>query len=197
VPLSEVLDSFLQCPHVQTTDMRVASLFRVAYSAHFTGGRPTTISSVEAFNTDVQLIEQRFASSLNGRSMDALSQHFLFTSLRWYQLSYTCAFLDVTEPTQRTGRALTWAIEWASQILEHLSRPSSTPSSLSSRGPNYMYNDVPAQLEPDPGVVDVISFAFDHYFVVIAYAAFFLVNSWLSNFVDRDLTYLSDKIKQK
>jgi hypothetical protein len=131
---------------------------------------------VEAFDVDVQLIERNFASTLGNRSIDALSQHFPFTSLRWYRLSYACAFLDGTNPTQRTGKALTWAIEWASQILLHLSTP------LSSRGAND--TALSAQLEPDPGVVEIMSFAIDHYFVVIAYAAFFLVNSWLSNFVD-------------
>jgi hypothetical protein len=40
------------------------------------------------------------------------------------------------------------------------------------------------QLEPDQSVVDVMSFAIDHYFVVIAYASFVLVNSWLSNLMD-------------
>lgn len=151
----------------------------MAYSAHFTGCRPTTVESVEAFDTDVQLIERHFASTLGDRSIDALGQHFPFTSLRWYRLSYACAFLDVTDPTQRTGKALTWAIEWASQILLHLSRP---PSSNEAN-----YTAITAQLEPDPSVVNVMSFAIDHYFVVIAYAAFFLVNSWLSNFMDCNL----------
>ena len=61
-------------------------------------------------------------------------------------------------------------------LLLHLSRPP-----LSKR-PDH--TAIPAQLEPDPSVVDIMSFAIDHYFVVIAYAAFFLVNSWLSNFMD-------------
>ncbi|KAI1619408.1 hypothetical protein EDD37DRAFT_216771 [Exophiala viscosa] len=177
-PLHAVLDTFLQGNYVQDTDIRLASLFRTAYGAHFTGCRPTTIESVEAFDKDVQLIEQHFASSPGDRSRDSLAQHFPFTSLRWYRLSYACAFLDVTDLSQRSGKALTWALEWASQILLHLSRP----PSLSP--PNNM--NIPAQLEPDPNVVNIMSFAIDHYLVVIAYAAFFLVSSWLSNSTDCD-----------
>jgi hypothetical protein len=174
--LNDVLPNFMRCKDVQTTDIRLASLFRVAYSAHFTGCRPTTIESVEAFDTDVQLIERDFFSSLGDGSADSLSRHFPFTSLRWYRLSYACAFLDGTDSTQKKGIALTWAIGWASQILLHLSKP-----------PMSRWSDqtaIPAQLEPDPSVVDIMSFAIDHYFVVIAYAAFFLVNSWLNNFID-------------
>jgi hypothetical protein len=174
--LNDALTNFMRSEHVQSTDIRMASLFRVAYSANLTGCRPTTIESVEAFDIDVQLIERQFFSTLGDGSIDSLSRHFPFTSLRWYQLSYACAFLDGTDSTQRTGRALTWAIGWASQILLHLSRP---PQSM---GPDS--TAIPAQLEPDPSVVDVMAFAIDHYFVVIAYAAFFLVSSWLSNHMD-------------
>ncbi|KAL2862748.1 uncharacterized protein BJX67DRAFT_365692 [Aspergillus lucknowensis] len=177
-PLHDVLTNFLRCKDVQSTDIRLTSLFQVAYGAHFTGCRPTTIESVEAFDKDVQLIERHFTSSQGDLSTDGFGQHFPFTSLRWYRLSYACAFLDAADPTQRTGKAFTWAIEWASQILIHLSRPTST-----------MVNNSPTQLqlEPDPSVVDIMSFAIDHYFVVIAYAAFFLVNSWLSNLMDLNL----------
>ncbi|CAI7599506.1 unnamed protein product [Penicillium pancosmium] len=178
-PLKEVLDNFLHAEYVQTTDIRLASLFKVACGAHSTGCRPSTIESVEAFDKDVELIERQFLSSLGNRSIDALSQHFPFTSLRWYRLSYVCAFLDATDITQRTGEALTWAIDWASQILFHLSRPRYTR--VSSDTPENI------QLEPDPSVVDVMSFAIDHYFVVIAYASFVLVNSWLSNLMDFNL----------
>jgi hypothetical protein len=109
--------------------------------------------------------------------MDAMSQHFPFTSLRWYRLSYTCAFLDSTDQNQRKEKALAWAVDWASQILIHLSKP---PSHLEAA--EHGYN--PTRLEPDPSVIDVMAFAIDHYFVVIAYAAFFLLNSWLRNLVD-------------
>lgn len=76
-----------------------------------------------------------------------------------------------------------WAVEWASQILIHLSRPlSKTADSATSD----------TQLDPDPVVVEVMSFAIDHYFVVIAYAVFFLVNSWLRNLIDRKYILVSD-----
>lgn len=52
----------------------------------------------------------------------------------------------------------------------------------------------PTQLEPDPGIVNLMSFAIDHYYVVISYASFFLVNSWLRNFVDCKYTSRSDSL---
>ncbi|RSH95502.1 hypothetical protein EHS25_000594 [Saitozyma podzolica] len=177
-PLHSVLANFLRCKDLQNTDGRLISLFRVAYSAQITGCRPTTIESVEAFDKDVQLIERQFLLSLGDRPTDTLNQHFPFTSLRWYRLSYACAFLANADPVQRTGKALTWAIEWASQILIHLSTtPSINVAALPSTAP----------LEPNPSIVDVMSFAIDHYFVVIAYAAFFLVNVWWSNQMDSNL----------
>ncbi|KAL4779052.1 hypothetical protein BJX76DRAFT_362143 [Aspergillus varians] len=103
----------------------LGSLFRVAYGAHFTGCRPTTVESVEAFDKDAQLIERQSILRLGNATVDGLSQHFPFTSLRRYRLSYACAFLDAAGPAQRDGKALAWAIEWASQILYHLSIPSS------------------------------------------------------------------------
>ncbi|OJJ05894.1 hypothetical protein ASPVEDRAFT_154023 [Aspergillus versicolor CBS 583.65] len=175
-PLYDVLTNFLGCKYVQATDTRLTSLFRVAYSTHFTECRPTTIESVEAFDHDVQLIERRFMARQGDQSMDRFSQHFPFTSLQWYRLSYACAFLDATDPSQRTGKVLTWAVEWASQILVHLSKPLSA-----------IRSPLQVQLEPDPSVVDMMSFAIDHYYVVIAYAAFFLVNSWLVSLIDINL----------
>ncbi|KAL4874307.1 hypothetical protein BJY04DRAFT_226175 [Aspergillus karnatakaensis] len=174
-PLHDVLKNYLQCRYVQNTDIRLASLFRVAYGAHFTGCRPTTVESVEAFDKDVELIERQFLLNSDSSSTDGFSQHFPFTSLRWYRLSYACAFLDATDPAQRDGKALAWAIEWASQILYHLSLPlSSDPT-----------NPIPdAPLKPNPSVVKIMSFAIDHYFVVIAYAAFFLINSWVCSLMD-------------
>ena len=181
-PLNAVLNEFLQSNFVQDTDIRLASLFRVAYGAHFSGFRPTTTESVEAFDMDVQLIERQFTSSFGDRSVDSLRQHFPFISLCWYRLSFACAFLDAADPSQRGGKALTWAIEWASQILVHLSSP---PSS-GAHGRNSA-SALAGQLEPDSSVVHIMSFAIDHYYVVIVYAAFFLVNSWLSNLTDREL----------
>lgn len=69
-----------------------------------------------------------------------------------------------------------WAIEWASQILVHLS----IPPSCETIDP---FINV-SKMEPDPGIVNLMSFAIDHYYVVISYASFLLVNSWLRNFVD-------------
>lgn len=43
---------------------------------------------------------------------------------------------------------------------------------------------IPPQLEPDPSVVKIMTCAIDHYIVVVVYAAFLLVNSWLNGFVD-------------
>ncbi len=179
--MNGAIASFLHCRFVQSTDMRLASLFQVAYGAHFTNCRPTTIESVEAFDRDVQIVEKQFTSNQSNQSTDTMSQHFPFTSLRWYRLSYTCAFLDNIDQGQRKGKALMWAIDWASQILIHLSMPpsSETIDSFISL----------ARLEPDSGIVNLMSFAIDHYYVVISYASFFLVNSWLRNFVDCKCTH--------
>lgn len=139
---------------------------------------------------DVQLIERQFTSSFGDRSVDSLRQHFPFISLCWYRLSFACAFLDAADPSQRGGKALTWAIEWASQILVHLSSP---PSS-GTDGRNGATALV-GQLEPDPSVVHIMSFAIDHYYVVIVYAAFFLVNSWLSHLMDREFPFYCQQIE--
>lgn len=126
----------------------------------------------------MQLIEQDFISRSRDESTDSFNQHFPYTSLRWYRLSYVCAFLDATDLTQRTGKGLTWATEWACQILVHLSIPPSSSEEDHAK--------IPVNLEPDPGAIKIMSYAIDHYYVVVAYAAFFLVNSWLNNFIDRE-----------
>lgn len=110
-----------------------------------------------------------------------MSPHFPFTSLRWYRLSYTCAFLDNIDQDQRKGKALMWAIQWASQILVYLSMPPSSETLDTFISPT--------RLEPDPGIIKLMSFAIDHYYVVISYASFFLVNSWLRNFTDCKYTH--------
>ncbi|KAK9852794.1 hypothetical protein MYU51_008045 [Penicillium brevicompactum] len=157
-PLHDVLENFTRCKYTQSSDIRLASLFRVAYTANFSGCRPTTIESVEAFDRDVDSIERSFLQSLNSPPADGFNQHF---------------------PPQRMGKVLTWAIEWSSNILIHLAG-----RNLSKE---VNINSIPTRLEPDPSVVQMMSFAIDHYHVVIAYAAFILVKSWLSNLTDMDL----------
>lgn len=160
-PMNSAITSFLHCPFVQSSDMRLVSLFQVAYGASSTNCRPTTIESVEAFDRDVQIVERQSTSNQGNQSTDTMSQHFPFSSLRWYRLSYTCAFLDNIDQGQRKGKALMWAIDWAGQILIHLSTPpsSETIDSFISL----------ARLEPDPGIVNLMAFSIDHYYVVISY----------------------------
>ena len=175
-PLHEVLSNFTRCKYAQSSDIRLASLFRVAYAANFSGCRPTTIESVEAFDKDVDSIERMFLQNLNSPLADGFNQHFPVISLKWYRLSYACVFLNVTNQPQRMGKVLTWAIEWSSNILIHLAgRNLSKEVNIKS---------IPTRLEPDPSVVQMMSFAIDHYHVVIAYAAFIIVKSWLSNLTD-------------
>lgn len=183
--MNRVLGNFSRCKYFQSTDKRLISLFQVAHCAHLTDCQPTTIESVEAFDRYVQLVERDFNSSNQGRGStdDAMSQHFPFTSLRWYRLSYTCAFLDHNniDQSQPAKKALEWAVGWASQILIHLSTSSSSAEEAEAaavRG---------TRLEVSPDVIQVMSFAIDHYYVVISYAVFLLVNSWLRNFIDREL----------
>lgn len=53
------------------------------------------------------------------------------------------------------------SVEWASQILYHLSSTATaTPFHLSSGG-------IEVELEPDPDLVALLSFAIDQYFVVM------------------------------
>lgn len=109
-----------------------------------------------------------------------MSRHFPFTSLRWYRLSYTCAFLDSAADQNQTQtrwvrEALSWAVGWASQILLHLSTPLARGGDATISG---------TKLNPDPGIVHVMAFTIDHYYVVISYAVFLLVNSWLRNLID-------------
>ncbi|CAD6570665.1 MAG: hypothetical protein TREMPRED_005946 [Tremellales sp. Tagirdzhanova-0007] len=49
-------------------------------------------------------------------------------------------------------------------------------------------------LEPDPGIVEILSFAIDHYFVVVAYTASFLVLAWQTGAVDNQLRVISQSI---
>jgi hypothetical protein len=109
-----------------------------------------------------------------------MSRHFPFTSLRWYRLSYTCTFLDSAADQNQTQthwvrEALSWAVGWARQILLHLSTPSARGGDATMSG---------TRLNPDPGIVHVMAFTIDHYYVVISYAVFLLVNSWLRNLID-------------
>lgn len=54
------------------------------------------------------------------------------------------------------------SVEWASQILFHLSAaPSMNPFDISARPVGG------SRLEPDAGIVEILSFAIDHYYVVM------------------------------
>ncbi|WWD19406.1 hypothetical protein CI109_103866 [Kwoniella shandongensis] len=105
-----VLPRFLRGDWVRPTDSRLASLIRVVQAAHVMGGKAETVESLEAFNEDVNGVEQSFLSWSAGMEPghDRMGQHFPF----------------------RLG-----VIEGA--------------------------------LEPDEGLVKLLSFAIDQYFVVM------------------------------
>ncbi len=53
------------------------------------------------------------------------------------------------------------SVGWASQILFHLSASASmNPVDVTARPADII-------LEPDPGIVEILSFAIDHYYVVM------------------------------
>ncbi|KAJ5367216.1 hypothetical protein N7541_001157 [Penicillium brevicompactum] len=93
---------------------------------------------------------------------------------------------------QCLGLAIRWAVYMGFDQTCHIkfhNLETVTQEDMSGRNlsTEVNINSIPARLEPDPSVVQMMSFAIDHYHVVIAYAAFILVKSWLSNLTDMDL----------
>ena len=82
-------------------------------------------------------------------------------SLRWYRLAFASTLLPPSTDWRDAGSVFGMSIEWASQILFHLSAP--TPKSPF----NMTASPADIALEPDPGIVEILSFAIDHYFVVV------------------------------
>ncbi|KAK8847722.1 hypothetical protein IAR55_005581 [Kwoniella newhampshirensis] len=127
------------------------------------GGRAESVESLEAFNEDVNAVEQNFLSVSAGMDpgYDKMGQHFPFTSLRWYRLAFASTLLPPPGQWRNAGEALRLSVDWASQMLYHLS--SSAPMTSFHLGPG----SIEAALEPDEGLVRLLSFAIDQYFVVM------------------------------
>jgi hypothetical protein len=105
-----------------------------------------------------------------------MSQHFPFSerdislaerfpdlsaSLRWYRLTFASTLLPPSSEWRHAGEVFRMSVGWASQILFHLSASASM---------NPMNLNTPAadiSLEPDSGIVEILSFAIDHYYVVV------------------------------
>jgi len=61
LPTSELynaLSTFLGSPGIQSTDARLAALFRVVQVTHVMGGRAESEESLEAFDEDVTGVDQ-------------------------------------------------------------------------------------------------------------------------------------------
>nr|XP_031863799.1 uncharacterized protein CI109_000441 [Kwoniella shandongensis]KAA5530871.1 hypothetical protein CI109_000441 [Kwoniella shandongensis] len=158
-----VLPRFLRGDWVRPTDSRLASLIRVVQAAHVMGGKAETVESLEAFNEDVNGVEQSFLSWSAGMEPghDRMGQHFPFTSLRWYRLAFASTLLPPPGNWRNAGEMLRLSVDWASQMLYHLS--SSAPMTSSHLG----LGVIEGALEPDEGLVKLLSFAIDQYFVVM------------------------------
>lgn len=171
-PLFDALGRFLADGKAQTTDARLGSLLRVAQAVQVMGGRADSDESTEAFSEDVDAVERDFlTNALANPDSDRFSPHFPFTSLRWYRIAFASTLLPPPGPAWRfAGASFRRSIEWASQILYHLSPSRSlvSPFDPTSERP----------LEPDGELVRMLSFAIDQYFMVIAYVASFLVLAW-------------------
>jgi hypothetical protein len=120
-----------------------------------------------------------------GMTYDKMSQHFPFStsdalpcvvtqgtkarsvaddvaSLRWYRLSFASTILPAPSQWYLGDRGVKLSVEWASQIIYHLSATASqTPLQTS------LASQLDAPLEPDPGLVTLLSFAIDQYFMVM------------------------------
>lgn len=59
------------------------------------------------------------------------------------------------------GEPLRLSVDWASQILYHLSSAATTTAFHLSP------STIEISLEPDPGLVELLSFAIDQYYVVM------------------------------
>ena len=86
------------------------------------------------------------------------STHIITASLRWYRLAFACTLLTSTPSWPAYGDMFHQAIDCASQILFHLSASATSGSTL---------DNSPIVLEPEPALVEILSFAIDHYFVAM------------------------------
>lgn len=57
-PIYSTLPRFLGGSRVQPTDTRLAALLRVVQASQVMGGKAESIESLEAFNEDVNIVEQ-------------------------------------------------------------------------------------------------------------------------------------------
>ena len=72
------------------------------------------------------------------------------------------------------------SVEWATQMLYHLSSTASMTPLEAAAGL------IETPLEPDPEISQILSFAIDQYYVVLAYTASFLVLAWQNGAIDSE-----------
>lgn len=91
------------------------------------------------------------------------SAHQLLASLRWYRLAFASTLLPPAGPSWRyCTEPLRMSVEWASQILFHLS------SSAAMTSLQLAPVTLTIPLEPDEDLVGLLSFAIDQYFIVMS-----------------------------
>ncbi|ORX36245.1 hypothetical protein BD324DRAFT_482718 [Kockovaella imperatae] len=175
--------AFLASGRTQSTDLRLVSLLRVAHASSIilrgVVSGSVSVESVKAFNEDVIQVERDYieTASRQGGGVDSHARQFPYTSLRWYRLAFASVLLNSASPWSAIGEMFHWAVNWASQILFFL-------SGSANRGERNLTDDTGEPLLPDPSLVHFLTFAIDHYYVVVAYSAAFLVVAWRQGAID-------------
>jgi len=85
-------------------------------------------------------------------------------SLRWYRLAFASTLLPPASEWRHAGQVFRSSVEWASQILFHLSASASTSMNPLDVTANTSEG---VSFEPNPSIVEIMSFAIDHYYVVM------------------------------
>lgn len=81
--------------------------------------------------------------------------------MRWYRLAFASTLLPAMRSWNDAGDSLRMSVDWASQILYHLSSAATTTTFHLSP------STIEVSLEPDAGLVALLSFAIDQYYVVM------------------------------
>lgn len=80
-------------------------------------------------------------------------------SLRWYRLAFSCTTLSSQQPWQTSGDPFLRSIDWASQIILNLSS--------SAAGPLRTELNQDGHFQPNPDLINFLTFAIDQHFVVM------------------------------
>ncbi|GAA5852077.1 hypothetical protein JCM8547_000151 [Rhodosporidiobolus lusitaniae] len=178
-----VADEFLLHPQSYPSDRRLVSLLKVSGAARLAAAscgdlsfRHLALQAVQQFNETALQIETQYLEPMNGSGtlqQDTMSRHFPFIAITWYRLSLSCAVLSPTH-TEAPEELLSLSLSFSRQILSHLAEAGKADQTIA-------WSDVP--LTPDPTVVKTLSCSIEQHYVVLAYAASFLVVTWFAGSV--------------